>query len=93
MLFFLAFNYDLEGSHLTRASSQSDGKDVPDTSLVKTEIGVANGDSGLVSSTATVTKSTKTTIITSETEKKLVASEGHVEVIQKSIGVHENVSK
>ncbi|XP_056606323.1 keratin, type II cytoskeletal 8 [Triplophysa dalaica] len=88
-----SFNYDLEGSHLTRASSQSAGKDVPDTSLVNQEIVVAKGDSGLVSSTATVTKSTKTTIITSETEKKLVASEGHVEVMHKSIGVHENVSK
>lgn len=64
MLFFLAFNYDLKGSSLTKASSQSAGKDVPDTSLVKKEIVVAKGDSGsVVSSTATVTKSTKTTII------------------------------
>lgn len=70
-------------------SSQSAGKDVPDTSLVKQEIVVAKGDSGLVSSTATVTKSTKTTIITSGTEKKLVALEGHMEVIHKSASVHE----
>ncbi|KAA0713032.1 Keratin, type II cytoskeletal 8 [Triplophysa tibetana] len=88
-----SFNCDLEGSHLTRASSQSAGKDVPETSLVKQEIVVAKGDSGLVSSTATVTKNLKTTIITSETEKKLVASKGHVEVNYKSKGVHEKVSK
>uniref|UniRef100_A0A672PHH5 Zgc:158846 n=1 Tax=Sinocyclocheilus grahami TaxID=75366 RepID=A0A672PHH5_SINGR len=36
------------------------------------------------SSTATITKSTKTTIITSETGKKLVATEGSVQVMDKS---------
>uniref|UniRef100_A0A671RJ52 Zgc:158846 n=1 Tax=Sinocyclocheilus anshuiensis TaxID=1608454 RepID=A0A671RJ52_9TELE len=83
--FFLALNYDLESSHLTSVSSQSSGKDVQKTGLVKQEV---KGDSAssLTSSTATITKSTKSTIITtSETGKKLVAMEGSVQVMDKSV--------
>ncbi|KAF4112346.1 keratin, type II cytoskeletal 8 [Onychostoma macrolepis] len=79
-----SLNYDLESSHLTSVSSQSSGKDVLKTGLVKQEV---KGDSAssLTSSTATITKSTKTTIITtSETAKKLVATEGSVQVMDKS---------
>ncbi|XP_042582106.1 keratin, type II cytoskeletal 8 [Cyprinus carpio] len=71
-------------SLLTRVSSQSSGKDVQKTGLVKQEV---KGDSAssLTSSTATITKSTKTTITTtSETGKKLVAMEGSVQVMDKS---------
>ncbi|XP_016127601.1 keratin, type II cytoskeletal 8 [Sinocyclocheilus grahami] len=78
-------NYDLESSHLTSVSSQSSGKDVQKTGLVKQEV---KGDSAssLTSSTATITKSKKTTIITtSETGKKLVATEGSVQVMDKSV--------
>ncbi|XP_051567290.1 keratin, type II cytoskeletal 8-like [Myxocyprinus asiaticus] len=91
----ISFSYDLESSHLTSVSSQSVGKDVLDTGLVKKEVMIAERDSGIVanesykaatftSSTATVTKSTKTIIITNETEKKLVATESIVEVMEKS---------
>uniref|UniRef100_A0A8C2L1E1 Zgc:158846 n=1 Tax=Cyprinus carpio TaxID=7962 RepID=A0A8C2L1E1_CYPCA len=79
-----SLNYDLESSHLTRVSSQSSGKDVQKTGLVKQEV---KGDSAssLTSSTATITKSTKTIITTtSETGKKLVAMEGSVQVMDKS---------
>ncbi|RXN03747.1 type II cytoskeletal 8 [Labeo rohita] len=80
-------NYDLESSHLTSVSSQSSGKDVQKTGLVKQEVVTAKGDStsSVTSSAATVTKSTKTTIIkTSETGKKVVATEGSVQVMDKS---------
>ncbi|XP_073707329.1 keratin, type II cytoskeletal 8 [Garra rufa] len=79
--------YGLESSHLTSVSSQSSGKDVQKTGLVKQEVVTAKGDStsSFTSSTATVTTSTKTTIIkTSETGKKVVATEGSVQVIDKS---------
>lgn len=47
---------------------------------------IAKGDSAssITSSTATITKSTKTTIITSETGNKLAAIEGSVQVMDKS---------
>ncbi|KAK2889339.1 hypothetical protein Q8A67_014714 [Cirrhinus molitorella] len=80
-------NYDLESSHLTSVSSKSSGKDVQKTGLVKQEVVTAKGDStsSSISSTATVTTSTKTTIIkTSETGKKVVATEGSVQVMDKS---------
>uniref|UniRef100_A0A672PGR9 Zgc:158846 n=1 Tax=Sinocyclocheilus grahami TaxID=75366 RepID=A0A672PGR9_SINGR len=81
--FFLALNYDLESSHLVSVSSQSSGKDVQKTGLVKQKAVTAK-EVSTSSSTATITKSTKTTIITSETGKKLVATEGSVQVMDKS---------
>ncbi|XP_043097102.1 keratin, type II cytoskeletal 8 [Puntigrus tetrazona] len=81
-----SLNYDLESSHLKSVSSQSSGKDVQKTGLVKQEV---KGDS--TSSSATITKSTKTTTITTtnETGKKLVATEGSVQVMEKSTGKQE----
>ncbi|KAK7144933.1 hypothetical protein R3I94_011123 [Phoxinus phoxinus] len=78
-----SLNYDIESRHF---SSQSAGKDVHNTGLVKKEVTIAKGDSAssFVSSTATVTKSTKTTIITSE--NKLAAIEGSMQVMDKSAG-------
>uniref|UniRef100_A0A671M2E3 Zgc:158846 n=1 Tax=Sinocyclocheilus anshuiensis TaxID=1608454 RepID=A0A671M2E3_9TELE len=70
-------------SHLASVSSQSSGKDVQKTGLVKQKAVTAK-DVSTSSSTATITKSTKTTIITSETGKKLVATEGSVQVMDKS---------
>ncbi|XP_051996279.1 keratin, type II cytoskeletal 8 [Xyrauchen texanus] len=88
-----SFSYDLESSHLKSVSSQSVGKDVLDTGLVKKEVMMTERDSGIVAnesykaatftSTATITKSTKTSIITNETNK-LVATESNVEVMEKS---------
>uniref|UniRef100_A0A673HYH5 Zgc:158846 n=1 Tax=Sinocyclocheilus rhinocerous TaxID=307959 RepID=A0A673HYH5_9TELE len=78
-----SLNYDLESSHLASVSSQSSGKDVQKTGLVKQKAVTAK-DVSTSSSTATITKSTKTTIITSETGKKLVATEGSVQVMDKS---------
>ncbi|XP_067231028.1 intermediate filament protein ON3 [Chanodichthys erythropterus] len=77
-----SLNYD---SHL---SSQSAGKDVHNTGLVKKEVMIAKGDSAssITSSTATITKSTKTTIITSETGNKIADIEGSVQVMDKSAG-------
>nr|XP_055069019.1 keratin, type II cytoskeletal 8 [Misgurnus anguillicaudatus] len=92
-------SYDLESRRLARVSSQSAGQDVLDVGLLKQELVVAKGDGGiltnesfkaassLTSSSATITKSTKTTIVTSE--KKLVASEGHVEVTNTSASIQE----
>ncbi|XP_016124308.1 keratin, type II cytoskeletal 6B-like [Sinocyclocheilus grahami] len=78
-----SLNYDLESSHLVSVSSQSSGKDVQKTGLVKQKAVTAK-EVSTSSSTATITKSTKTTIITSETGKKLVATEGSVQVMDKS---------
>ncbi|KAK9973461.1 hypothetical protein ABG768_024191 [Culter alburnus] len=80
-----SLNYDIESSHL---SSQSAGKDVHNTGLVKKEVMIAKGDSASsnTSSTATITKSTKTTIITSETGNNLADIEGSVQVMDKSAG-------
>lgn len=49
---------------------------------------IAKGDSASsnTSSTATITKSTKTTIITSETGNNLADIEGSVQVMDKSAG-------
>jgi len=81
--FFLALNYDFESSQF---SSQSAGKDVHNTGLVKKEVTIAKGDSAssFDSSTTTVTKSTKTTIITSE--NKIAAIEGRMQVMDMSAG-------
>ncbi|XP_052415308.1 keratin, type II cytoskeletal 8-like [Carassius gibelio] len=72
-----SLNYDLESSRLTSSSSQSIGKK---TGLVMQDV---KGDSArsLSSSTATMTKSTKTTIFTSE---KLIAMEGSVQLMDMS---------
>lgn len=80
--FFLALNYDLESSHLTSVSSQSSGKDVQKTGLKQKAVTAKDVSSS--SSTAIITKNSKTTIITNETGKKLVATEGSVQVMDKS---------
>ncbi|XP_039545104.1 keratin, type II cytoskeletal 8-like [Pimephales promelas] len=78
-----SLNYDFESSHF---SSQSAGKDVQNTGLVKKEVTIAKGDSAssFDSSTTTVTKSTKTTINTSE--NKIAAIEGRMQVMDMSAG-------
>lgn len=77
-----SLNYDLESSHLTSVSSQSSGKDVQKTGLKQKAVTAKDVSSS--SSTAIITKNSKTTIITNETGKKLVATEGSVQVMDKS---------
>uniref|UniRef100_A0A8C1K115 Zgc:158846 n=1 Tax=Cyprinus carpio TaxID=7962 RepID=A0A8C1K115_CYPCA len=68
--------------HLTSVSSQSSGKDVQKTGLKQKAVTAKDVSSS--SSTAIITKNSKTTIITNETGKKLVATEGSVQVMDKS---------
>ncbi|XP_059426804.1 keratin, type II cytoskeletal 8 [Carassius carassius] len=81
-----SLNYDLESSHHTSFASQSIEEDWQKTGLVMQEV---KGDSArsLRSSTASMTKSTKTTIITSE---KLIAMEGSVQLMDMSAGTQED---
>nr|AAI54250.1 Zgc:158846 [Danio rerio] len=74
-------NYDLESSFVG-VSSQNATKDIHNTGLVKQEVVVNKGGSS--SSLTTVTKSTKTTVVTSEMGKTLVSTGGSVQVMDKS---------
>ncbi|XP_067314567.1 keratin, type II cytoskeletal 8 [Pseudorasbora parva] len=87
-----SLNYNFESSHL---SSRSAGKNVHNTGLVKKEVMIAKGDSAssFTSSTATITKSIKTTILTTEAGNTLAAIEGtgSVQVMDKSASNLEDV--